>query len=109
MPTVHDVIIPNAAPADAGAPRPRPLTGVDVLKWRETHGGKAPPRGTAAHDSDGSPPLSGVDLLKYRETHAGKTPKEVAAEERDRENRRSLAANSAAGRLSETRLSRSRR
>ena len=54
-------------------------TGVDVLKYRETHNGKAPPRNGA-----GARRLSGIELFKYREAHGGSTPDQVAAKDAQR-------------------------
>jgi hypothetical protein len=59
--------------------------GVDVLKYRESHGGKAPWE-TAATDGAGAGArgLTGIELLKYREAHGGLTPSEVAAKDAQR-------------------------
>jgi hypothetical protein len=69
------------------ANRPR-RAGVDVLKYRESHGGRAPweKESTAIGDTGSARTgkLTGVELLKYRESHGGLTPDQVAAKDADR-------------------------
>lgn len=90
MPTdrisMHD--ISTSPPADPGAPL---LSGVELLKYRETHNGRAPWDASAKDGAtnDGATRPSGggltyVDVLKHREQHAGRAPWErgtVAADD----------------------------